>query len=73
MIHTLESLCKYLDENLMGDEHPLRTQILDQLKETLDEFSKLRKMLEECIDIGKAKQNDYIINPDFSPELKKLS
>lgn len=30
-------------------------------------------MLEECIDIGKAKQNDYIINPDFSPELKQLS
>jgi hypothetical protein len=29
-------------------------------------------MLEECIDIGKAKQNDYIINPDFSPELKTL-
>lgn len=30
-------------------------------------------MLEECIDIGKAKQNDYIINPDFSPELKQLN
>ena len=30
-------------------------------------------MLEECIDIGKAKQNDYIINPEFSPELKELS
>lgn len=26
-------------------------------------------MLEECIDIGKARQNDYIINPNFSPEL----
>lgn len=30
-------------------------------------------MLEECIDIGKAKQNDYIINPDFSPELKEIN
>mmetsp|Transcript_13194 Transcript_13194/g.9549 ORF Transcript_13194/g.9549 Transcript_13194/m.9549 type:complete len:102 (-) Transcript_13194:924-1229(-) len=30
-------------------------------------------MLEKCIDIGKAKQNDYIINPEFSPELKELS
>lgn len=30
-------------------------------------------MLEECIDIGKAKQNDYIINADFSPELRKLN
>lgn len=32
----------------------------------------MKAMLEECIDIGKAKQNDYIINPQFSPELKVL-
>jgi hypothetical protein len=38
----------------------------------LEEFNKLKAMLEECIDIGKAKQNDYIINPAFSPELKVL-
>ena len=30
-------------------------------------------MLEECIDIGKARQNDYIINPNFSPELKEIA
>lgn len=30
-------------------------------------------MLEECIDIGRAKQNDYIINPSFSEELKNLN
>ena len=29
-------------------------------------------MLEQCIDIGKAKQNDYIINPMFSPDLKSI-
>ena len=29
-------------------------------------------MLEECIDIGKARQNDYIINPNFSPELLNI-
>ena len=40
--------------------------------ESLDEFGKLRQMLEECIDIGKARQNDYIINPNFSPELQQL-
>ena len=57
----------------MDDSHPIRLEILDQLKSTLEEFSKLKSMLEECIDIGKAKQNDYIINPDFSPELKELN
>ena len=30
-------------------------------------------MLEECIDINKAKHHQYIINPNFSPELKELS
>lgn len=29
-------------------------------------------MLEQCIDISKAKQNDYIINPQFSTELKTI-
>ena len=46
---------------------------MSPLKETLGEFSKLKKMLEECIDIAKAKSNDYIINPEFSPDLKSLS
>lgn len=57
----------------MDESHPIRLQILDPLKGTLEEFTKLKSMLEECIDIGKAKQNDYIINPDFSPELKGLN
>lgn len=46
--------------------------MIEPLKSTLDEFGKLRQMLEECIDIGKARQNDYIINPNFSPELQQL-
>lgn len=73
MIHTLESLCQYLEDNVMDENHAIRIQILDPLKGTLEEFTKLKSMLEECIDIGKAKQNDYIINPDFSPELKELN
>lgn len=47
--------------------------MIEPLKATLEEFGKLKSMLEECIDIGKAKQNDYIINPDFSPELKEIN
>lgn len=47
--------------------------MIDPLNGTLEEFAKLKTMLEECIDIGKAKQNDYIINPEFSPELKEIN
>ena len=55
MIHTLESLCQYLDDNVLDDQHPIRLEILDPLKANLSEFSKLKSMLEECIDIGKAR------------------
>jgi hypothetical protein len=55
MIFTLQELCKYLDENMMDESHPLRLGVLDPLKATLEDFSKLREMLEQCIDIGKAK------------------
>ena len=55
MIHTLESLCQYLEDNVMDEQHSIRIQILDPLKSTLEEFTKLKSMLEECIDIGKAK------------------
>lgn len=57
----------------MDENHSLRTEIFNPLASTLEEFEKLQKMLEECIDIGKAKQNDYIINPNFSPELKQIN
>jgi hypothetical protein len=30
-------------------------------------------MLTECIDINSAKNNNYIINPNFSPELNEIS
>ena len=73
MIHTLESLVQFLNENVIDEKHSLRTEVIEPLTGTLEEFTKLKAMLEECIDIGKAKQNDYIINPEFSPELKELN
>ena len=65
-----------MKENLgatTDDNHPIESEILDPLLSTLTEFAKLKEMLEECIDIGRARQNEYIINSDFSPELKELA
>ena len=73
MIHTLESLVSYLNENVAVEDHPLRAEVIEPLNSTLEEFAKLKSMLEECIDIGKARNNDYIINPEFSPELKEIN
>ena len=67
MIHTLEALVRFLDDACIDDSHKLRIEMIEPLKATLVEFGKLKQMLEECIDIGKARQNDYIINPNFSP------
>jgi hypothetical protein len=46
MIFTLEGLCKYLDENMIDEAHPLRLVIVEQLKGTLEDFAKLKEMLE---------------------------
>ena len=63
----------FLNENVIDEQSGLRKEVLEPLNGTLEEFQKLKAMLEECIDIGKARQNDYIINPNFSPELKELN
>lgn len=55
MIHTLEALVKYLDDACIDEEHELRKVMIEPLKATLDEFGKLKQMLEECIDIAKAR------------------
>lgn len=73
MIHTLEALVRYLDDACIDETHILRSEVIEPLHSTLEEFSKLKQMLENCIDIGKARQNDYIINPSFSPELKQIN
>lgn len=73
MIHTLEALVRYLDDACIDESHIIRKEVIEPLSSTLEEFSKLKQMLEDCIDIGKARQNDYIINPGFSPELKAIN
>ena len=55
MIFTLENLCKFLNDNMMDEAHPLRTMVIDKLNGTLEDFFKLKEMLEQCIDIGKAR------------------
>ena len=46
MIHTLESLVSFLNENVIDENHVLRTKIIAPLTETLEEFAKLKTMLE---------------------------
>jgi hypothetical protein len=55
MIHTLEALVLYLDESCIDEAHVLRSEMIDPLKGTLEDFSKLKQMLEDCIDISKAR------------------
>lgn len=71
MIITLAGLCEFLQENAAEDKgSAIYTSMVEPLCSTMEEFMTLREMLEECIDIQSAKHNNYIINPNFSPELK---
>ena len=42
MISTLEALAGYLDEAVIDELHALRLEIVDPIKGTLDEFTKLK-------------------------------
>lgn len=55
MIHTLSSLVQYLDENTIDENNALKKDFVLPLRTILEDFNKLKAMLEECIDIGKAK------------------
>lgn len=64
-------MVQYLDDHI--DDEMLRKQVLEPLSTTLKDFGRLEEMIEECIDMKKAKQNEYLINPSFSPALRELN
>ena len=46
---------------------------LDPFLIILEDFKKFEDMIEKSIDLQKAYQNDFIVNPRFSPKLQELS
>lgn len=56
MIHSLNSMCAFLKENIMEfDNDAVKSSILDPLIDASEEFMKCKTMLEECIDIEKSR------------------
>jgi hypothetical protein len=73
MINSLEGMVMFMNASNLDEEQAFFKDIASPLNDSLEEFLKAKTMLEECIDINKAKHHQYIINPNFSPELKELS
>ena len=72
LILSLEQLYDFLKSLSLEHDHEITKWYVEPLKEYLTEFEKLKAMIEESIDISQVKAGEYIINPDFSEELKKL-
>lgn len=72
MILSLEQLFDFLNSLELEPSHEISKCYTDPLREALKEFEKLKEMIEESVDISQIKQGEYIINPEFSEELKKL-
>lgn len=70
MVVTLEQMCNEMQAVDIEDDHAVAVNIFQPLMETLDGFQKLKEMIEDSIDIGRARQNDYVIKADFDEELK---
>ena len=73
MINSLEGMIKFMNQSKPDEENAFFKDIASPLNDTLEEFLKVKSMLEECIDISKVQQHQYVINPNFSPELKELN
>lgn len=74
MVVTLRDMVDYLNDHVPEQEGPVvREHVLAPLKTTLKDFGRLEEMIEECIDMKKARQNEYLINPSFSPALRELN
>ncbi len=54
------------------DDH-LYKYYLKDLRTNLADFEKFEEMIEQSIDMDKAKRGEYIINPSFSPKLGELN
>lgn len=50
----------------------LETVFLNPFKSVLGEFSKFQSMIEQSIDLDKANQGEFIVNPKFSSVLLEL-
>lgn len=73
MVNALKAFCKFLSDYTSDEEDHLCQYYLEELKANLGDFEKFEEMIEQSIDMEKAKRGEYIINPSFSPKLGELN
>ena len=66
MISSIKNLIEFLGAQAEVAKGPIERDFLGPLKQALTDFQKLEEMIEQSIDVNRAKQNEYIINPEFS-------
>ena len=69
----LKSFCNFLNDYTAKQDEHLYKYYLDDLRGNLEDFEKFEEMIEQSIDMNKAKRGEYIINPSFSPKLGELN
>jgi DNA mismatch repair protein MSH2 len=73
LVAALKSFCNYLNDYTSKQDEHLYKYYLDDLSTNLEDFEKFEEMIEQSIDMGRAKRGEYIINPSFSPKLGELN
>ena len=59
-------------ESEESKEEPFNTLFTSKISSCIPDFKKLSTVIEESIDIASAETNEYIINPNYSPELTSI-
>ena len=69
----MKHFCNFLSEYMSSQDEHLYKYYLKDLRANLADFEKFEEMIEQSIDMDKAKRGEYIINPSFSPKLGELN
>jgi DNA mismatch repair protein MSH2 len=67
----MKKFVTYMDA-VKNKSNILETVFLNPFKSVLGEFSKFQSMIEQSIDLDKANQGEFIVNPKFSSVLLEL-
>lgn len=72
VVTTVKNNCEYLGGYMSDEAEPLMKYFLNDLRQCLQDFAKFEELVEQSIDMDRARKGEYVVNPAFSPKLGEI-
>ena len=73
VVYSLKGFCEFLSNKMLDESNAIVKHYLNELKNNLNDFEKFEEMIEQSIDMEKAKHGEYLITSSFSPKLSQIN